>query len=442
MHRAGVVLLIVLSSCSLTSSDDPGPRSQAEKPKKDLARASAGDNATPPEPVVSPSVLETTPPAIRPWWKRRVDNLLGAKPFSVQVRFNGDVIYSRDSKNERVPASVQKLVLSMALFEELGADAKFPTTLAARSFEKSRIKGDLWVIGSGDPTLGGNPAVLRGLPPGATNVQELVGALRRQGIKRIDGRVMASTNQFARDWNAPGWKSYYKTSYVGLPSALTYNVNVHKRQYTNHPEKILAEGLRRRLRRAGIIVTGDFGAGPAPKKLRTVATVDSPSLSVLARFMNRQSSNFFAEVLGKRLGAEHFGEPGTIAKGAKAIAAYARERGVEIDSLDSSGLSYDNRMSPDELAGLIESAEQEPWVNRLRRGLAAGGDGTLEKRLHNVRLRAKTGTLVNVSALAGWVWLEQVDDWASFAIISQGLDKSHAMTVEDGVIRTLFHSAR
>jgi serine-type D-Ala-D-Ala carboxypeptidase/endopeptidase (penicillin-binding protein 4) len=441
MHRASVVILVlVLSSCSPSSDNNT-------KVFKGKARKGAGPSATdarrsPPTPQITPSIPEAEPPTLRPWWMRRLDRMLAKTPFSVHVRHDGEAMYSHDGRNERVPASVQKLVLSMALFEEFGSDAEFPTTLAARKFSRSRIKGDLWVIGSGDPTLGGNPAVLSGLPPGATNVQELVAALRRRGIKKVDGRVMASTDQFARDWYAPGWKPYYKTSYVGLPSALTYNVNVHKRQYTKHPERLLAENLRKRLKRAGIVVTGGFGAGPAPARLRTFASVGSPSLSALARFMNRQSSNFFAEVLGKRLGAEKFGGPGTIAKGARAVAAFARDRAVRIRARDSSGLSYDNRMSSFELASLIEHAEQEPWANHLRRGLAGGGDGTLEKRLHNVRIRAKTGTLINVSALAGWVWLAKAGDWAAFAIISRGLDKSRAISIEDAIVRTLHRSAR
>ena len=444
MRRTGIVLIVLVlwaGACSPEAGEEPRDRT-ARKPGLE-GEPSPGDKTHPKRhPGPRPSLGDAPPaPAPRPWWKERIDQLLKRKPFSAQVRLEGEVIYSSGSHNDRVPASVQKLALSMALFEELGPRATLPTRLAARKRDKGVIKGDLWVLGSGDPTVAGNPHFLSNMPPGATDIQELVSALRREGVRAIHGNVMGATGPFARDWYAPGWKPYFPTSEVGLPSALTFNGNVYNERYTKNPERRLAESLLNRLRRAGIVVTGTAASGPAPKKLRLITSVSSPPLTVLARFMNRQSSNFFAEILGKRLGAERFGGPGTIAKAARAIASFAHKHGVSIDSFDSSGLSYDNRMSARDLVTLIEAAEQEPWLNALRRGLASGGEGTLKERLHKVRVRAKTGTLVGVSSLAGWVWLTEARRWAQFAIISRGIDKSKAMQIEDAIVRALYKSA-
>ena len=449
MRRVAVLLVVVLlvaSACSPAAA----PRGDAKRSRDRQADAGAKPKGRgtgkrhegrAPRPRPSPSV-EAKAPGVRPWWKLHVDKLLKRQPMSIQVRHDGDIIYARRPHNDRVPASVQKLALSMALFEELGVGSTFPTRLAARRIKKTVITGDLWVIGSGDPTLAGNPHILSSFPAGATDVQQLVRALRDAGIKEIQGNVMGATGPFARDWYAPGWKPFFPVSEVGLPSALTFNGNVYKQRYTKHPERVLAESLRRRLRRDDVTVVGEAGAAPAPKRLRTVTRITSPPLEVITGFMNRQSSNFFAEVLGKRLGAERFGRPGTIAKGARAVTAYARERGVEIKSFDSSGLSYENLMSASDLAYLIETAEREPWVDALRRGLPGGGQGTLQERLHDVRLRAKTGTLDDISSLAGWVWLRRAREWGQFAIISRGIDKSLAMQIEDNIVRTLHRYAR
>jgi D-alanyl-D-alanine carboxypeptidase len=439
--RRTLILFLLLGLLAACSPDQP--TREARKPRSERRHEAKSDQPNEKKrPKAQPSLGDTPPDAdVRPWWKRRVDDLLKRKPMSIQVRLEGEVIYSSGSSNDRVPASVQKLVLSMALFEEFGPHQRFPTRLAARTRSKNTIKGDLWVIGSGDPTVAGNPHFLSNMPSGATDIQRLVRALKKEGITTIEGNVMASMGPFERDWYAPGWKPYFPSSEVGLPSALTFNGNVNKGRYAKNPEKHLAESLLRRLRKAGITVTGGSGFGFAPKKLRPVTSVPSPPLEILARFMNRQSSNFFAEVLGKRLGGDRFGAPGTIAKGARAIKAYARRRGVMIDSFDSSGLSYENKMSTGELATLIEQAEEEPWVDALRRGLAAGGDGTLEDRLHNVRVRAKTGTLVDISALAGWVWSTKANEWAEFAIISRGLEKYQAVPLEDKIVRTIYKSA-
>lgn len=441
MRRVGVVLLVfvLLAACSSSASDSP----RAQRRSNNSRIEKKDDKKDGPGPSLSPDPAPTTTliAESRPWWKLEIDKILRKKPMSIQVRFHEDVIYSSNAQNRRVPASTEKLVLSMALFDRFGPDATFPTTLSARRKRKGEVRGDLWVTGSGNPALAGNPIVLDQLPPGSTDIDQLVRALKSSGIETIDGNIMAATDPFARDWFAPGWKPFFPSSEVGLPTALTFNGNIYKQHYTKRPELKLAESFRRRLRRAGIEVSGIAGAGHAPRKLRTIASVPSPRLAVLARFMNRQSANFFAEVLGKKLGARSFGEPGTIAKGARAIARYAEDEGVEIEAHDSSGLSYANQMSARDLAFLIESSEDNPWANVLRSTLATGGEGTLKERLHGVRVRAKTGTLDEVSALAGWVWLNKTGDWAEFAILSRGIDKSSAVQVEDKIVRLLHRSA-
>jgi D-alanyl-D-alanine carboxypeptidase len=66
----------------------------------------------------------------------------------------------------------------------------------------------------------------------------------------------------------------------------------------------------------------------------------------------------------------------------------------------------------------------------------------LEDRLGGVRVRAKTGTLIGVSALSGYVWLERRATWAEFSILSTGMSKSAAVRIEDAVVRILSDRAR
>jgi D-alanyl-D-alanine carboxypeptidase len=66
----------------------------------------------------------------------------------------------------------------------------------------------------------------------------------------------------------------------------------------------------------------------------------------------------------------------------------------------------------------------------------------LEDRLGGVRVRAKTGTLIGVSALSGYVWLERRATWAEFSILSAGTSKSTAVRIEDAVVRILSDRAR
>jgi D-alanyl-D-alanine carboxypeptidase/D-alanyl-D-alanine-endopeptidase (penicillin-binding protein 4) len=173
-----------------------------------------------------------------------------------------------------------------------------------------------------------------------------------------------------------------------------------------------------------------------------MASIDSKPLEVLLAKMLRPSWNFAAEVLGKGLGAKIHGAPGTIAKGAASIRNWAAARGVEFVLFDNSGLSYDNQVTAAGIVELLGQAEQEPWGDALRQALPTGGQGTLEHRLHGVRVRAKTGTLEDISALSGWVHSERIEVWIEFSILSAGMSKSTASEIEDRIVLILQNQAR
>jgi D-alanyl-D-alanine carboxypeptidase/D-alanyl-D-alanine-endopeptidase (penicillin-binding protein 4) len=158
------------------------------------------------------------------------------------------------------------------------------------------------------------------------------------------------------------------------------------------------------------------------------------------RRMNVFSSNFRAEVFGKFLGARSGGR-GTIARGARAIEAFTSAHGVTVDANDGSGLSYANRVDTEGIVDLLRAAEASPWGETLRGTLAKGGQGTLKGRLGDVKIRAKTGTLTDISALSGWVWLEREDAWAEFSILSTGMTKTRSVQIENAIVRVVSANA-
>jgi D-alanyl-D-alanine carboxypeptidase/D-alanyl-D-alanine-endopeptidase (penicillin-binding protein 4) len=189
-------------------------------------------------------------------------------------------------------------------------------------------------------------------------------------------------------------------------------------------------------------VSDPAGAGSPPGGLEDVAEVHSARLVVLLRNMLRPSLNFNAEVLGKRLGVERVGPPGTIARGARAIRSWADDLGVQLRALDSSGLSYRNRVSPKGMARLLDRVEDRPWGEDLRDALPGPGQGTLHGRLSGVPVHAKTGTLTEISALSGWVYLKETGTWAEFSIMSRGMSKTRAARIEDRIVHILWRHAR
>lgn len=358
------------------------------------------------------------------------------------MREEGRFLYRHSSRRKRVPASNQKLLVSMALFDRLEPTRTIETTAATSALPGPVIDDDLWLLGRGDPTLSGGGHLARELPFEATRIGALARAIKDAGVARINGRVIGSTGYFARDWWAQGWSSHFPSDWIPLPTALSFEGNVVQGDHIADPEVRAARSLTKKLRKLGVSVSGRPTAAAAPSQLTPIAGVSSQPLLTMVRYMNRRSSNFFAEVFGKRLGIEHSGFPGTIAKGAAAIESWAKTYGVGLTAYDSSGLSYDNRVSPNGLVKLLSVAEDEAWGPALRASLPGADQGTLEDRLKGVRVRAKTGSLTNISTLSGYVWLRQRDTWAEFSILSRGMSKTYASAIEDDIVRILTREAR
>jgi serine-type D-Ala-D-Ala carboxypeptidase/endopeptidase (penicillin-binding protein 4) len=357
-------------------------------------------------------------------WMVRIDDLVRRHAVSVSVSEQDEYLYRHDDLTPRTPASNEKLLLAMASLETFGPEHRITTRAAAKTFAGGTVEGNLWILGRGDPIVG------------RSQLGTLADRLVEAGLANVTGRVMGSTTYFRRDWNAPGWNDVAR-DYVNRPTALTFDFNRGA-----EPELGAAAALTNQLEKRGVEIARNPGSGAPPDGLEVMASIDSKPLSVLLTKMLRPSWNFAAEVLGKGLGARIRGVPGTIAKGAASIEAWAAGRGVEFVLFDNSGLSYDNRVTAAGIVELLGQAEQEPWGGALRQALATGGQGTLEDRLHGIQVRAKTGTLEDVSALSGWVHSERLDAWIEFSILSRGMSKSTASEIEDAIVRILQNQTR
>jgi len=362
-------------------------------------------------------------------WIARIDRLVAGHRVSVTIGDDGHFLYRHQASEPRLPASNEKLLLSMALFDRLGPSLQVPTLVSAEAEPDADgvIDGNLWILGRGDPEVD------------RATVANLARGVRAAGVTQILGRVKGSTGYFARDWWAVGWKRSFRADEVPFPTALTFLGNTGPGGgHISDPERRAAVALTSRLRDMGIRVSGTPGAARPPNGLVPVTSVDSAVLKDIVRRMDVDSLNFYAEVLGKLLARLTTGAPATIAHGATAISAYEHDQGVDnMEHHDSSGLSYANRVRTNSIVRLLWAADGKPWGPALRLALPRGGQGTLEDRLHGVKVRAKTGTLDRVSALSGWVWLEDRDAWGEFSIVSRGLTKEAAVRIEDAIVRTV-----
>ena len=361
-------------------------------------------------------------------WMRKIDHLVAGRAMSVSVGSAGSFLYRRADTKRRIPASNEKLLLSMALLDMLGPERRIVTHAATATFQGGVVQGNLWILGRGDPEIT------------AARMGTLARQLAAGGVEKVRGRVMGSTGYFAHDWWARGWKPDSRR-YVAPPTALTFQGNVVNGRFTQKPEAFAAQSLTKQLEKRGVTVVGRPGLGQPPNGLADIGLIQSRPLRSILGTMNRPSNNFYAEVLGKLLAATAVGPPGTIAKGAAAVRRWVAGHGIDFSLYDGSGLSYANRVTARGIVQLLWAADAATWGPVLRQTLPKGGQGTLEDRLHGVRLRAKTGSLEGVSALSGWVWQEKEGDWIEFSILSRGMPKWIASSIEDGIVRVLAANA-
>ncbi len=182
-----------------------------------------------------------------------------------------------------------------------------------------------------------------------------------------------------------------------------------------NPALTVAGCLKDRLNYGGIPVSGKIGT----KSIKEMDSTQKPifysifqrPLVEMLKPINKKSDNYLAETLFKMIGGsanltEHTGESAQ-----KAIKNAIKKCKIYCDECvlnDGSGLSRRNLCTTDALIQILRIAANSGFATEFESTLSiAGIDGTLEKRmttgLAENNLRAKTGTLRNVSALSGYV---------------------------------------
>jgi D-alanyl-D-alanine carboxypeptidase/D-alanyl-D-alanine-endopeptidase (penicillin-binding protein 4) len=180
------------------------------------------------------------------------------------------------------------------------------------------------------------------------------------------------------------------------------------------PADYAASRLAALLTARGVRITGKVAArhrGDAtPPAARTLAArLTPPPLLADLRDTMKTSQNLHAELFLRRLG--RLSGTGSIAEGLAVVRAMLERAGVparEADLSDGSGMSSYNRVAPRGVVALLRWAAAQPWGAAWRATFPVGGiDGTLARRFRGGplegRIFAKTGTLNQTSALAGYL---------------------------------------
>jgi D-alanyl-D-alanine carboxypeptidase/D-alanyl-D-alanine-endopeptidase (penicillin-binding protein 4) len=370
----------------------------------------------------------------------------GASGGYVLDTTTGRVLAAVRAETPRSPASVEKLYTTSTALLRFGPSATLQTqVLGVGTLDDAGTwHGDLYLRGGGDPTFGSS-AFDRGAYGTGATISALAARVHAAGIRSVTGRVRGDESWLDRLRGGPA-SGYGLDLDVGGPlSGLLYDRGLAKEDGSalqSQPAMFAAQQLTLALRSAGVRVAhGVTGTGTAPAGAPQLAAVDSPPIATLVRLTLVPSDNLFAEMLLKDLGARFGGAGSTAAGAAVVLHTIASAFHVHPRIVDGSGLSRADHTSPHQVVLLLSALRANA---QLRAGLpVAGRTGTLADRMRGTpaqdRCQAKTGTLSNVSALAGYCTAAN-GHLLAFAFVENGVYTPTAKAAEDKLAIALARS--
>ena len=340
----------------------------------------------------------------------RLQNLLKGKMFkSSQVGMMvydltaDSAIFCHNEKQLMRPASTMKMINAITAIDRLGDSFAFRTHLMWTGRQDSTtLRGNVYLKGGMDPLFGND------------DMRSFVSGLRQMNIDTIRGQIYADLSmKDSKRWGE-GW--CWDDDNPELSPLLINGKNTFMKRFCQE------------LAKAGIVFIGDTLRGQTPSGARLICTQSHTISQVLQRMM-KNSNNLFAECLFYQLAASITTKGPATAKGAReAIERLVSKMGLNPKNYyfaDGSGLSLYNYVTPElEVRFLRYAYDNETIFPCLLPSMPiAGEDGTLSGRMRKTKaqgnVKAKTGTVMGVSALAGYCTAAN-GHYLCFSIINMG----------------------
>ena len=416
-------------------------------------------------PMMRPATISAEPvPAAR---QLIAEAAIGGRVgFVVADAATGTVLEGMNPLFPLPPASVTKAVTCSYALERLGPDYRFETRIIADgTISDGQLNGDLWLVGSGDPTFD------------TDSLAGMATALRAQGLREVTGRLMVADGAlpsiFEVDPSQPPHVGYNpaisglnlnfnRVHFEWVRQAGDYAIALDARSETLRPAVQIArmriadrrdpvytyeaidgrdhwtvarEALGDRgsrwlpvrrpsayaaevfqtLARAAGISFPDIALAPAAPAGATVLVVhQSEPMAVVLRDMMRWSTNLTAEVVGLKATMAGGQRPDDLAQSAGAMSAWMRARlgARQAGFVDHSGLGDQSRLRPHDMVSALVAAGPTGALRQMMRAQPMLDGRGRPIADHPVQVAAKTGTLNFVSSLAGYARLPSGRDLA------------------------------
>jgi len=312
-----------------------------------------------------------------------------------------------------LPASTTKLLTVGAALATIGPDHAFTTRVV-----RGEAPREVVLVGGGDPLLASQPLTVA--EAGATYpVRADVATLALEAAEALGGRgrvkVSFDDSLFTGPTDNPAWRRDYVPDDIVSPiTALMVDSGIEPDELSrsDDPSLAAARAFAAALAGAGLRVAGDPQRVVVRPGAEELAAVESAPLAQVAERVLDVSDNEGAEVLAHHVGLATSGT-GSFEAGASGVLSTLAGWGIDVSGdevYDGSGLSRRNRVSTSTLLALLQRAagpDGEDLRSVVTGMPVAGFTGSLTYRFDEGPavarglVRAKTGTLTGVHALAG-----------------------------------------
>ncbi len=395
------------------------------------------------EPLAEPSPVMLPPegdvPDVQAAVQRAAaDPALGVLSASVTDVETGEVLWAKDENRKLTPASSTKLYTAAAAILALDENSRWSTDLLQDPDDPGRLilrsDGDVSLSRDGD-----------GFFTDAASVAELAAkAKKKLGGQAVTSIVVdnsiRSGDLFNKTWDSADIDG---GNVANLDAVMldAGRLNPYKsdsaRSHT--PGEDVGRALADALGADAEVTVASVAkeVTPSLSDQDPIASVQSAPLNVRLRDMLVHSDNIMAEAIGREI-AESQGKPQTFEGATSATLDVLKEHGVDTKDatlFDNSGMSEKNRLTAHELDGVLSNKEVRDILDMLP---VSSVEGTLEARYGSGSgaedsagwVRAKTGTLSGVNALAGTVMTDS-GRALTFAFLSNESDPNSARPALD-----------
>lgn len=316
------------------------------------------------------------------------------------------ILYKVNERQAMRPASTMKLVTAITALDRLGGSYQFRTQLYyTGTIENHTLNGDLYCVGGFDPAFNND------------DMRAFVESIQRMGVDTIRGRIVADKSMKDADLLGEGW--CWDDDNPKL-SPLSYGRDIE-----------FLERFVHELIDCDVVLDVRMTESRLPDDAYPICTRFHTMDQILQRMM-KKSDNFYAEAMFYQLGAATGHRPSTAKHSAQVVKQLIQKVGNGKNPYrvaDGSGLSLYNYVTPELEMRLLRYAYRNSniYQHLLPSLPIAGVDGTLNTRMKGTfaeeNVKAKTGTVTGISALAGYCTSAN-GHLLCFSIINQGIMKS------------------